>query len=242
MKYIYLLLTAILIATTSCKPDDNTLFNELTDIASSGNPEAQYHLGMLYNNGTVTNKDTAKAFELFQKASSGGDPLGSYKLGCYYSGQGDGVVEKDQNKALEYKLIAAKAGYVRAQHDVAAKYYQNSAIANAISWWEKAANQGYPDAFYSLFSVYYYDKNNTKDWSKAYQYLKIIERNVGKDKKEEVEAKLEEIEPTLSQDQLDQALSFVKYFKPQKTELTIRGYAGKKEISELLEKYKEKKL
>ncbi len=179
---------------------------------------------------------------MFQKSSSGGDPLASYKLGCYYSGQGDGVVEKDQKKAMEYKLIAAESGYVRAQSDVASNYYYNNDLDKAISWWEQAASQGYSNAFYSLFAVYYDDKNNTKDWAKAYQYLKIIERNIGKDKKEEVEAKLEEIEPTLSQGQLDQALGFVKNFKPQKTELTIRGYAGKKEISELLEKYKEKKL
>jgi TPR repeat protein len=242
MKYIHLILIAIILATTSCKPDDKDLFNELTDIASSGNPEAQYHLGMLYNNGIGTNKDTAKAFELFQKSSSGGDPLGSYKLGCYYSGQGEGVVEKDQNKALEYKLTAAEAGYVRAQYDVAARYYHNNDMVNAISWWEKAANQGYSEAFYSLFSVYYYDKNNTKDWYKAYQYLKIMERNIGNDKKKEVEEKLAEIEPTLSQDQLDQALSFVKNFKPQKSELTIKAYAGKKECFELVKQFKEKKL
>ncbi len=54
MKYIYLILIAILLATTSCKPDDKALFDELTNIASSGIPEAQYHLGMLYNNGIGT--------------------------------------------------------------------------------------------------------------------------------------------------------------------------------------------
>ena len=115
---------------------------------------------MLYNNGIGVNKDTSKAFELFQKSSSGGNPLGSYKVGCYYSGQGDGVVEKDQKKAIEYKLIAAEAGYVRAQSDVASHYYHNKDMASAISWWEQAASQGYPVAFFSLFAVYYDDKRH----------------------------------------------------------------------------------
>ena len=67
--------------------------------------------------------------------------------------------------------------------------------------------------------------SDIKDWPKAYKYLKIIERNIGKDKKEEVEAKLEEIEPTLFQDQIDQSLGFVKNLKPLKTKLTIKAYA-----------------
>ena len=197
---------------------------------------------MLYNNGIGVNKDKTKAFEFFQKSSSAEDPLGSYKLGCYYSGQGEGVVEKDENKALKYKLIAAEAGYVRAQYDVASKYYYDNDTENAISWWAKAADQGYPDAFYALFAVYYEGKNKTKNWSKAYQYLKIIERNVEKDKKEEIESKLIEIKSALSQDQLDQAQHIVDNFKPQKTELTIRAYAGIKESRELLKKYNDKKI
>ncbi|MDH3348616.1 MAG: sel1 repeat family protein [Desulfobulbaceae bacterium] len=170
--------------------EPSPLFDGMAKIASSGNPEAQYHLGMFYNNGIGTSKNIAKAFEMFQKSSAGGNPLGSYKLGCYYSGQGKGVVKNDQNKGLKYKLIAAEAGYVRAQQDVAAKYFNDNDIQKAISWWEQAANQGYPSAFYSLFAVYYDEKFNTKDWAKAYQYLKIIERNVDEDKKQKVAEKI----------------------------------------------------
>lgn len=242
MKYINIILAIFLLSTVSCRADDQSLFQDMGSIASSGNPEAQYHLGMFYNNGIGTSKDIKKAFEAFQKSSDGGDPLGSYKVGCYYSGQGDGVVEKDQDKALKYKLIAAEAGYVRAQFDVALHYYYDKAFDKAISWWIRAADQGYPDAFYALFGIYYEDKNNTKNWAEAYKYLKIIERNVENDRKEEVEAKLAEIEPTLSKEQLDQALSFVNNFKSQKSELTIKAYAGKKESIEFVKRYKGSKL
>lgn len=236
MKYLYFILAFLLTANVSCAQDDNSLFDGMEVIALSGNPEAQYHLGMFYNNGIGTSKNIEKAFEMFQKSSTGGDPLGSYKLGCYYSGQGEGVVEKDQNKAFKYKLIAAEAGYVRAQQDVAVKYFNDNDIQKAILWWEKAANQGYPSAFYSLFAVYHDEKYNSKDWAKAYQYLKIIERNVGEDKKQEVDAKIKEIKTTLSQEQLAQAQSFVENYKPQKTDLTIKAYAGKSESIEFVKK------
>lgn len=212
----------------------------MAKIASTGNPEAQYHLGMFYNNGIGTNKNIEKAFEMFQKSSAGSDPLGSYKLGCYYSGQGEGVVEKDQNEALKYKLIAAKAGYTRAQHDVAIHYFYDNDMKKAISWWEKAAAQGYPSAFYPLFAVFYNEKYNSKDWFKAYQYLKIIERNAKGDKKKEVTAKIEEIKPTLTQEQLTQAQTFEDNYKSQQTALTIRAYAGKSESIEFIKRYNEK--
>ena len=80
-------------------------------LANKGDAEAQYHVGMMYNNGIGTQQDTKQAFEWFQKSASADDPLGAYKLGCYYAGQGAGVVEADPNEALKYKLIAAKAGY-----------------------------------------------------------------------------------------------------------------------------------
>jgi uncharacterized protein len=240
MRLIYLIIPLIVFATASCKHDDKYFFNELNKIASNGNPEAQYYLGMLYNNGNGTNKDKVKAFEWFQKSSSGGDPLGSYKVGCYYSGQGEGIVVPDYNKALEYKLIAAEAGYVRAQCDVALIYYHNKDMVNAISWWEKAASQGYPDAFYALFSVYYEGKGISKNLVKAFQYLKIIERNTENNKKEEVKSKLNEIKAELSQAELDQVQIFVENWKPQQTELTLKAYAGIKESREIVEKLKGK--
>ena len=242
MKYLNIILAILLLSTVSCKADDQSLFEDMRSIASSGNPEAQYHLGMFYNNGIGTSKDIKKAFEAFQKSSDGGDPLGSYKVGCYYSGQGEGVVEGNQNKALKYKLVAAKAGYVRAQQDVAEHYFRNNDFKEAILWWEKAASQGYPSAFYSLFSMYYDKKYNSKDWAKAYQYLLIIDRNIGEDQKQEVAQKIEEIKATLSEEQIAQAQKFAENFNPSKTELTIKAFAGKTESIELVKKYKEGKL
>ena len=77
MKILNTILVFLLLFTLSCKADDQSLFEDMASIASSGNPEAQYHLGMFYNNGIGTSKDIKKAFLAFQKSSDGGDPLGS---------------------------------------------------------------------------------------------------------------------------------------------------------------------
>jgi TPR repeat protein len=130
------------------------LADKLARLASSGNAEAQYHLGMLYNNGLGVAKDPARAYALFQKAAAGGDPLGAYKLGCYYDGEFSGVGRVDPAEALRQKLVAAKAGYRLAQLDVAIHYFKLKDYADAFRWFEAAARQGDPQALYNLSVMY----------------------------------------------------------------------------------------
>jgi TPR repeat protein len=126
----------------------------LERLAAAGNAEAQYHLGMLYNNGLGVAKDPARAFALFQKSAAGGDPLGAYKLGCYYDGQFPGVGRFDPAEALRQKLVAAKAGYRLAQLDVAILYFKLKDYSGAFHWFEAAARQGDPQALYNLSVMY----------------------------------------------------------------------------------------
>ena len=117
-------------------------FNAMVALANKGDAEAQYHVGMMYNNGIGTQRDIKQAFEWFQKATASNDPLGAYKLGCYYDGQGEGVVANDINEALKYKLIAAKAGYTLAQHDVALLYAKQENFEEAMKWWKAGRRSG----------------------------------------------------------------------------------------------------
>lgn len=230
MRYLIILFSLLFIVNTSfAHNDDHYLFNELTKIAKAGNPEAQYHLGMLFNNGIGTEKDIAQAFYWFEKAALAGDPLGHYKIGCYYSGQGEGVIELDKKKSLEHKLIAAESGYVRAQYDVAAKYYQDKEMEKAIYWWEQAAKQGYPDAVYALFSMYYGKSGMPRDAKIAYGYLKIIESNTGEELNDKIEPLINELHKELSSEQIQEAKNFADKWSVKKTPLTIKAFAGIKE-------------
>src|SRR5258705_184692 len=84
MKRILFVLVVVLIALNDSRGGEpETLFAQVRALAQSGNLEAQYHIGMMYNNGMGVSQDPNKAFEWFSKAATGGDPLAAYKVGCY---------------------------------------------------------------------------------------------------------------------------------------------------------------
>ena len=99
-------------------------------------------------------ENSAKALKAFRRAASLGDVLASYKLGCFYAGQEGDLVENNPDLALRYKLVAAEAGYALAQQNVAAHYTARDNIPVALSWLEKAAGQGWPDALATYASVH----------------------------------------------------------------------------------------
>ena len=218
--------------------DNEELFNELTSLAEKNYPEAPYHLGMLYNNGIGTKKNINEAFKWFKISAAADDPLGHYKLGCYYAGQAQGVVAINHEKALKHKLIAAESGYAFSQFDVASMYYKNKEVEEAIVWWKKSANQGYPNSIYQLVDIYYEGAGIPKDMALAYQYLKIVEININKKYKPAITAKLEEIEKDLSSAQIEQAQTFVENWVGEPTPLTIRAMSGMKESKRVVESAK----
>src|SRR5712671_2637865 len=122
MKLTALVFSFLLFFAMPAKANDADTLKAMVALANKGDAEAQYHVGMMYNNGIGTQQDPRQAFEWFQKSTASNDPLGAYKLGCYYAGQFAGVVPSDSNEALKYKLVTAKAGYALAQHDVAILY------------------------------------------------------------------------------------------------------------------------
>lgn len=149
------------------------LFDKLLKIAEQGNPAAQYNVGMMLNNGVGVDRNLPKAFEWFQRAAAGGDPLAAYKVGCYLGGQFQGVVSIDQQKALEYKLVAANAGYSIAQNDVAVMYYRLEKFAEALRWWKLSADQGCELALFSLSNLYNKGKVVPQDNGLAYAYFRL---------------------------------------------------------------------
>lgn len=193
-------------------------FNAMIALANKGDAEAQYHVGMMYNNGIGTQRDIRQAFEWFQKATASNDPLGAYKLGCYYDGQGEGVVAIDINEALKYKLIAAKAGYALAQHDVALLYEKKENFEEAMKWWKLAGDQGHPKSLYSLSGLYFQGKGAPNDLSLAYAYYKLS-KLVPPDK-------VKGMAGILTKPELAKAEKLVSEWKPQPTALTLKAMRG----------------
>jgi TPR repeat protein len=211
---------------------DAGTFNAMMVLANQGDAEAQYHVGMMYNNGIGTQQDRSRAFEWFQKAAAANDPLGAYKLGCYYDGQGVGIVATDQDQALKYKLVSAKAGYARAQHDVALLYDRRGDSEEALKWWKMAGDQGLPGALFGLSRAYSAGKGTPRDLSLSYAYFKLSQLAPAKN--------VNEMASMLSRPELEKAERLVSEWKPQPTALTLKALSGFRAAEEHLKVAKNK--
>lgn len=145
-------LALLLCAAQPVRADEPSLPARLEALAGQGNSEALYHLGMLYHLGLEgVARDPRRALDFFRRSAEGGDPLGAYKLGCYYAGQGGYVLAPDEALALRYKLAAAEAGYTLAQIEVAQIYSDRGDWERALHWYEAAARQGDWAALFMAF-------------------------------------------------------------------------------------------
>ena len=228
MKLVALVFSCLLIFSMPAKASEADTFAAMVALANKGDAEAQYHVGMMHNNGIGTQRDIKQAFEWFKKAAASNDALGAYKLGCYYDGQGADVVASDANEALKYKLVAAKAGYALAQHDVALLYDRQENPEEAVKWRRMAADQGYPKALYNLSGSYFQGKGVPKDLALAYAYYKLSNL-VPKDK-------VKGMATILSREELERAEKLVAEWKPQPTALTLKAKRGVEAAEELLKK------
>ena len=211
----------------ACRPDgDKALFDAMVKASQSGNPEAQYHVGMMLNNGIGVRKDSAKAFEWFQNASKAGDPLANYKVGCYLGGQFEGVVPIDHEGSLQHKLVAANAGYALAQMDVGNAYARQGRAEEAVRWWTLAAAQGNPTALYNLSVGYKEGKGAPKDLALAYAHFKLAKLVSEKKVSPNAQAGLDELKREMSAADLSRAEQFVTSWKPNATVLTKKAADG----------------
>jgi TPR repeat protein len=210
----------------SAEPSNEALFSKLAALAEAGLVDAQYNLGMLYNNGIGTAQNPSIAFQWFERAANGGDPLGSYKVGCYYAGQFQGVVPPDSEKALVHKLVAAKAGYVRAQHDVAIAYAERGDHKEAAKWWQLAADQGDLTALAALADGYRKGVGVPSNPAKSYEYLLIASGMIPEGQARGIKPLLDEQRKAIDPDAATRAEKAAAVWTPRPTELTIRAGAG----------------
>jgi hypothetical protein len=215
------------------RSEEPSLFASLEQLARSGNAEALYHVGMGYQVGLGVPKDHAKALEAFRKAAALGDPLASYKLGCYYAGQDGAVLAPDPKLALKYKLIAAEAGYALAQQDVAAIHARNGDLPTAITWLTRSADQGWAGALMALASIYSGAPGVDPDPARAAAYVRLSLARSGPSLKQT--EWLDQLEARLSPAEKQRAEALVNNFRPTPTPLTIKAMAGQRAARALID-------
>jgi putative methionine-R-sulfoxide reductase with GAF domain len=86
----------------------NTSFKDLRKLALSGDPAAQYSLGLRYASGDGIRQDYREAISWFSKSANQGDVRAAPKLAAFYwAGRG---ATKDYSKAYFWGLLAQAAG------------------------------------------------------------------------------------------------------------------------------------
>ena len=218
----------------ACGDTHAELFRQVSELAEKGDAQAQYNLGMMLNNGIGTAKNPSLALQWFEKSAQAGDPLAAYKAGCYYSGQFKDTVAVDSEKSLQYKLVAAEAGYSLAQHDVANVYAQRNQFSTAIKWWEAAAKQGYPLSLYNLSVTYKEGKFVPRDNVRAYAYFKLAKVISEEKISEKAQTSLDEVKRSMTQTEFEQAEKMVSTWKAEPSALTQRAQSGLNEARQLV--------
>ena len=123
--------------------------------ADQGNAKAQYRLASIMYMGLNGERLKPQALQLFMKARVGlellaknNDSDAKSKLGILFA-RGIGV-QKDLKQAAKLFKEAAKAGFVKAQSDLAGAYLMGRGVernpTTAGYWFEKAAKAGYGEA------------------------------------------------------------------------------------------------
>jgi len=231
LKVTVLLLVLCL---SGCKAEvKSELFVKLEKLAQTGNPDAQYHLGMMYNNGLGVKQDPRKAFDWFTKAADSGNPLAAYKVGCYYAGEFQ-VVPLNREKSLSFKLIAANAGYSYAQTDVGNACFEKKDYDEAIKWWKLAAAQGYLQALNNLSIAYYEGQIVPENKVLAHAYYKLSNMDARKEISPDAQIRLDEIAESMTADELKLSEKIVSDWTPERTPLTVKAESGMSDAMKLV--------
>jgi TPR repeat protein len=123
-------------------------FKPVKESAEQGHPEAQYNLGVMYDNGDGVLKDPKQAVVWYRKAAEQGHPSAQHNLGVMY-GNGEGVL-KDPKQALAWWRKAAEQGNSTAQFNVGIYYAEGIGVLKdmkmAKKFIQKAHENGYERA------------------------------------------------------------------------------------------------
>ena len=136
--------------------------------------QAVENLGWCYRKGYGTDKDSAKAFELYKRAAQTGDADAMVVVGyMLYAGEG---VHEDEQESFTWTKKAAEAGDVMGMknlaHDYKNGYGTSKNISKAIEWYTKAAEAGNTDSLVNIGRIYLDGDGVPTNYTKAAAYFK----------------------------------------------------------------------
>ncbi|GAA0566124.1 hypothetical protein GCM10008942_13180 [Rhizomicrobium electricum] len=142
--------------------------------AENGDPNAQFALGLAYQQGSSVPVDYAQAADWYAKAAAAGHVAAEGRLGELYE-RGAGV-EKNLAKAVALFRKAAEGGDPVGQLDLGTAYVNGSGVPQdynqALAWYQKSAAQSNPKAQYDIGAMYMKGVGVAKDYAVALQWFR----------------------------------------------------------------------
>lgn len=140
--------------------------------AAQGHSQAQYCLGLQYENGWGVPRDCYQAHAWYAKAASQRCAEAQYALArLLENGWG---APQDESNAMTWYQQAAEQGYALAQHRIGDIYYYGlygrKSISDAWEWYDRAATQGLADSQFMIAQMYDHgtgaplDRSAAKRW------------------------------------------------------------------------------
>lgn len=139
----------------------NDRFQELMLLAEDGDPEAQYVLAFVYEEGLSEEgievpRDYQEAVKWYRFSAEQGKIQAQEKLGeMYYKGHG---VSQDYSESFRWTHLAAEQGLASAQYNLGTHYINGLGTEKnyeeAVVWYRRAAEGGDGAALANLSSMY----------------------------------------------------------------------------------------
>jgi localization factor PodJL len=169
----------------------------LRSAAASGNPAAEYEIGVRYAEGRGVPANPELAVHWLDRAARQGLAPALYRLGSLYEkGQG---VKKDLDKARQLYLVGADKGNAKAIHNLAVLYAEGidgkPDYRTASQWFRKAADRGIADSQYNLGILYARGIGVDQNLAESYKWFALAAQQGDQDaakKREDVASRLDQ--------------------------------------------------
>jgi uncharacterized protein len=155
------------------QPDD---WQALFSMAESGDPEAQYWLGRIYEAGRLLPLDKEKSAYWFQKSAEQGYAPAEYWVCGIRANQDSLEHERCMWRAAEKGVAEAQLwlGVAFDQH----LWFGVTDEQESLKWFRKAAERGNPDAEATLGMDYEYGEGVEQDYAKAAYWFRRAAEHV----------------------------------------------------------------
>lgn len=129
--------------------DYRAALKEFLPRATTGNPEAQHYLGLMYGNGEGVTEDEKKSLDWYTKSSQQGNADSQGMLGTILL-NGSTLTPPDYKQAEFWLTKAAKKGDADSQYNLGVMYHDALGVQQdfikAAFWYRKAGERGFDRA------------------------------------------------------------------------------------------------